>query len=124
MTATVRIPALTAMVAPERIAEIEITGIGRCTDGRTGNAADNRTGTRAARHRPDGGTGTRTEKTARNRTIARRRAATGENKSRRHRRAQHQFLQEHHCLHSRISHNGVDNGGNKALFRGSEMRQL
>jgi hypothetical protein len=98
MAATIAIATLTTVIAPERIAEIEIARIGRCTDRCTGDTADHRAGTGTTRNRTDGRTGTRADQATRHRTIARRRAATTKDKSRRQKCACSNFVQEHSSL--------------------------
>src|SRR4051794_3796197 len=92
------ITALTALIGPERIAEVETAGIGGSPDRTTCTAPDPGTRPGAAGHRTNGRTGTGTQKTAGNGAITRRRSTTRQNQSGRHERASGKLLEEHCCL--------------------------
>jgi hypothetical protein len=102
MTATFFIGSTATMIAPHRIAEIQIAGIGGRTNDGTTNGADcgaccNTAGRRAdkrARTRADQGTGRR--------AVTRIGAATGQNQHRSRRGNDGKIFQAHICLHNSL----------------------
>jgi hypothetical protein len=86
------------MIAPHRIAEVQIARIGSRTDDSAADSANGRARRRAARGRTHKGARTGTNKCARRRAIARVRAAAGQSQHRNRRTCDDEISHPHLCL--------------------------